>query len=210
MALNPRSAAVIPVVAGYVAGTEKRTSARKPLHLVSAFILGMMAADALLGVLFAYIGHRVSMVFGPRWEPVIGVMLIILGARWLGLLRFRTFGIKLPDKTAENGWAKTTFGAFLLGIPFSMSFCPFCIPYLLTILTVAAATGNIWYSAVLMVFFSLGRGLPLLITGVSVGALKHSHILRRYVPAFEKAGGVLMVLMGVYYLYNFSRYFTVL
>lgn len=201
MAFNPRSLTIIPVIMGYLAGpTENKTFGR-----AFAFVLGMTAADVGLGVLFAVVGSRASEIFGPRWEIVIGTVLIILGLRWLNLLRFRAVGFDLQARKTRSVGA-----AFLLGVPFSMSFCPFCIPSLLTILTVAAATGHVWYSALLMVFFSLGRGLPLLAAGVSVGFLKRTERLHGYIPVFEKAGGAILIIMGVYYLYNFSQYLTVL
>lgn len=201
MAFNPRSLMIIPVVMGYLAGpTQDRTFGR-----AFAFVLGMTAADVGLGVLFAYAGREAGEIFGPRWELVIGAVLIILGLRWLNLLRFRTVGFDLQARKAGS-----VIGAFLLGIPFSMSFCPFCIPSLLTILTVAAATGHVWYSALLMVFFSLGRGLPLLAAGVSVGYLRKAERLHGFIPAFEKAGGVILIIIGVYYLYSFGQYLSVL
>lgn len=204
MAFNPRSVALVPVIVGYVAGNDRGTSLKRPFRIALSFVLGMTIADVFLGILFAYIGRKAGMIFGPRWEILLGLLLIVMGLRWLRLFRFRTIGLPLKGKEANSA-----VGAFLLGIPFSMSFCPFCIPYLLTILTVASMTGHIWYSAVLMVFFSLGRGLPLMIAGVSIGALKRSRFLHRYIPAFEKAGGVILVSMGVYYMYSFSRYLTV-
>jgi cytochrome c-type biogenesis protein len=91
-----------------------------------------------------------------------------------------------------------------------MSFCPFCTPSLLTILTIAAATGHVWYSALLMVLFSLGRGLPLLVAGVSVGYLRKTELLYGYIPAFEKASGVILIIIGIYYLYSFSQYISIL
>jgi len=201
MAFNPRSLLIIPVIAGYLAGPAEHTSFSRAF----AFVIGMSAADVGLGVLFAYIGQGAASIFGPRWEIVIGVVLIILGLRWLNLLHFRTIGREL--RVTKTG---SFVGAFLLGIPFSMSFCPFCTPILLSILTVAAATGKIWYSAVLMIFFSLGRGLPLLIAGFSMGGLKWDGSRQRYLPFFEKAGGAVLIIMGIYYLYSFSQYLTVL
>lgn len=201
MAFNPRSLMIIPVVMGYLAGPmENKTFGR-----AFAFVLGMTAADIGLGVLFAFVGRGAGEIFGPRWEIIIGAVLIILGLRWLNLFRFRTVGFDLQARKTRNVGA-----AFVLGVPFSMSFCPFCIPSLLTLLTVAAATGRVWYSALLMVFFSLGRGLPLLAAGVSVGYLKKAERVQRYIPILEKIGGVVLIIMGVYYLYNFSQYLTVL
>ncbi len=205
MAFNPRSVTVIPVIVGYLVGPRKEEKEPSAWTRALAFVLGMTAADVALGVLFAYVGARVGSIFGQRWEVVIGIILIFLGLRWLGVLRFRTVG--LPMKTKK---ANSFIGAFFLGVPFSMSFCPFCTPILLTILTIAAATGKIWYSAIIMLFFSLGRGLPLLAAGVSVNLFKKMNVFQKYVPAFEKAGGVILIAAGLYYLFSFSRYLTVL
>ncbi len=200
MAFNPRSLAVVPVVVGYIAADRETSTPKRAFVKTMAFVLGMTVADVLLGVLFALIGSRVSAVFGPKWEFVIGVALLVLGLRWLNILKFRTIGFNIKMK-------KTTsiVGAFFLGVPFSMSFCPFCVPVVLSILTIAAATGHVWYSALLMLFFSLGRGLPLLAAGMSIGVVKRMAPLQRYVPLVEKIAGVVLLIMSIYYLYDVLR-----
>jgi len=198
MAFNPRSVMIIPVIMGYLAGQRENDPTAKSFSRALAFVLGMTVADVALGVLFAYIGGRVSLIYGPRWEVFIGILLIILGLRWLNILRFRTIGFEMKGRKTGS-----LAGAFFLGFPFSMSFCPFCIPILFTILTIAAATGHVWYSAALMLFFSLGRGLPLLIAGVSTGLIKKLVFFQRYVPTVEKFGGILLLIMGSYYIYDF-------
>jgi|Deesub1362A_J573_1020465.scaffolds.fasta_scaffold22237_2 cytochrome c-type biogenesis protein len=205
MAFNPRSLTVIPVLIGYLAGARDADTTKRTFGKTIAFVLGMTVADVLLGVLFALIGSGVSVLFGPRWEFVIGTILVLLGLRWLNILKFRTFGFEVKIRPVHG-----LTGAFLLGIPFSMSFCPFCVPVVLSILTISAATGHVWYSALLMLFFSLGRGLPLLVAGISIGAIKRMQRLRRFVPLVEKTGGVALILTGVYYLFDVIRlYLTV-
>lgn len=204
MAFNPRSLALIPVIIGYVAGSGKDISAVRSFRMVFSFVLGMTFADVLLGVLFASIGREAVVIFGPKWEIFLGLLLVLMGLRWLKVFKFQTIGFGIRDKKANS-----ITGAFFLGIPFSMSFCPFCIPYLLTILTIAAATGHVWYSALLMVFFSLGRGLPLMAAGISLGAIKKMQFLKVYTLFIEKAGGTILVFVGIYYLYSFSQYLTV-
>ena len=205
MAFNPQSVMVIPVIVGYLVGRREEEKEPSAWGRALAFVLGMTTVDVALGILFAYIGVRVGSIFGQQWEAIIGVVLIVLGLRWLKVLRFRMVGFQMKARKAGS-----LAGAFFLGIPFSMSFCPFCTPIFFTVLTIAAASGKIWYSAVLMLFFSLGRGLPLLIAGVSVKFFKKMEVFQRYVPAFEKAGGVILVAAGLYYLYSFSSYLTVL
>lgn len=204
MAFNPRSLSIVPVLVGYIAGAKDTTAPERALRKTLAFVLGMTLADVILGVLFALIGRKVSAIFGPRWEFLIGIVLIVLGLRWLNVFKFRTIGYEMEPRSAGS-----VFGAFLLGIPFSMSFCPFCVPVLLSILTVAAATGKIWYSALLMLFFSLGRGLPLVVAGLSIGALKKMDKFKQYLRLVEKIGGVVLVLMGIYYLVDVIRLYLI-
>ncbi len=203
MAFNPRSLMVIPVIVSYLSVQREGEGNAGSFSRAIAFVLGMTFADVLLGVLFALIGKRVGLIFGPRWEILIGIVLIVLGLRWLKVFKFRGIGFEMKGKKAGS-----IAGAFFLGIPFSMSFCPFCTPVLLTILTIAAATGHVWYSALLMLFFSIGRGLPLLSAGFSVGLFKKMEPFQRYVPIFEKAGGVILLIMGTYYVYDFIKLYA--
>lgn len=205
MAFNPRSLTVVPVLVGYIAGDRETAAPERAFSKTIAFVLGMTVADVALGVTFALIGSKVSAIFGPRWEFVIGAVLILLGLRWLNILKFRTIGFDIKMKKTGS-----LLGAFLLGVPFSMSFCPFCVPIVLGILTVAAATGHVWYSALLMLFFSIGRGLPLVVAGYSIGVFKKMQRFRRYVPVVEKTGGIVLVLMGLYYLYDVIRLYILL
>ncbi len=200
MAFNPRSLSIVPVLVGYIAGDRETASPERAFSKTLFFVSGMTVADVALGILFALIGRKVSAIFGPRWEFLIGIVLIVLGLRWLNILKFRTIGFDIKIKKTGS-----LFGAFLLGVPFSMSFCPFCVPIVLGVLTVAAATGKVWYSAVLMLFFSIGRGLPLLVAGASVGAFKRLQSVKAYVTLIEKTGGVVLVLMGIFYLYDVIR-----
>ena len=141
LSFNPGSFAAIPVAVGYFASGAR--DARHAFLLAGAFVAGTSAADVLLGVLFAAAGnYAVAMVFGPRWGLVIGPVLLLLGLRWLNIVSFR-----LPVLAPKGRKTATYAGAFVLGLPFSLAVCPFCVPALVTILTVAAATGKGWYSA---------------------------------------------------------------
>ncbi len=200
MAFNPRTLTVVPVLIGYLAGARDADTTWGALGKTIAFVLGMTVADVLLGVLFALLGNGVSAVFGPKWEFVIGIVLILLGLRWLNFLKFRTIGFEMKMRRAGG-----MVSAFFLGFPFSMSFCPFCVPVVLSMLTIAAATGHVWYSAILMLFFSLGRGIPLIVAGVSFGTVKRMEKFRSYIPLVERLGGVLLILMGLYYFYDVAR-----
>ncbi len=198
LSFNPGSFTAVPVAVGYFA-----SGARDPAHafrLAGAFVAGMSAADVLLGVLFAAAGnYAVASIFGPRWGLVIGPVLLLLGLRWLNLVSFR-----LPVFAPKGRRTATYPGAFLLGLPFSLAVCPFCVPALVTILTVAAATGKVWYSAGLLLAYSLGRGLPVLAASTGLGAVEKMRGMERFVPWIEKGGGVALVLAGVYMVWSYA------
>lgn len=198
LSFNPGSFPTIPVAVGYFA-----SGARDPGHalrLAGALVAGMSAADVLLGVLFAGAGQlAVATFFGPKWGLVIGPVLVLLGLRWLNLVRFR-----VPILVPRGRKTATYPGAFLLGVPFSLAVCPFCVPALITILTVAAATGRVWYSAGLLLAYSTGRGVPVLAASAGLGALEHLRGMERFVPWVEKGGGALLVAAGGYMVWSYA------
>ena len=89
-------------------------------------------------------------------------------------------------------------GAFLLGIPFSIAVCPFCTPALLVLLTAAAGIGSVPFGFALLLAFALGRAVPILLGAWAVGWLESLRKLTRWQKVFETAGGVTLIVAGVY------------
>ena len=199
LSFNPGSFAAIPVAVGYFASGAR--DARHAFLLAGAFVAGTSAADVLLGVLFAAAGnYAVAMVFGPRWGLVIGPVLLLLGLRWLNIVSFR-----LPVLAPKGRKTATYAGAFVLGLPFSLAVCPFCVPALVTILPFAPATGKVWSSAGLLLAYSAGRGVPILAGAAGLGAVEQMRGMERFVPWIEKGGGVILVLAGLYMFWSYAH-----
>ena len=72
---------------------------------------------------------------------------------------------------------------------------------------VAAATGSVVFGFSLLVAFALGRAIPVMLGAVAVGWLENLKPLGRYRHAFETAGGILLILAG---LYMVNAYFFVI
>jgi len=99
------------------------------------------------------------------------------------------------------------WGAFLLGIPFSVAVCPFCTPALLVTLTASAAIGSISFGFSLLLSFAIGRSIPVILGAWSMGWLESLNILSRYQKAFEIVAGFVLVLTGLYLL---NEYFFII
>jgi hypothetical protein len=70
-------------------------------------------------------GSWVQKLLGREWGLVLGPLLIVLGLVWPGWIR-----LPLPALSFRAQRAATAWGAFALGVPFSIAVCPFCTPAL--------------------------------------------------------------------------------
>lgn len=196
---NPVALAAIPVSLAYVT---KARETRKAALFGGMFILGMVLTHAVLGLIAGLGGQWVQKVFGREWGLVLGPLLIVLGLMWPGWIRMPLSAIPLRMTRATGMW-----GAFALGIPFAVAVCPFCTPALLILLGVAAGMGSPFFGLTLLTSFAFGRAVPIIMGAVAVGWLESLKALSRSQKAFEIAGGLILILAGLYML---NAYFIVI
>ena len=187
---NPVAFASVPVMLAYVTkGHEQKNT----LLLAGAFIIGTFVTHLVLGVAAALGGEWVQDVMGRQWAMILGPLLIVMGLLWTGLLNIRVpwFGMKAHKVT-------DIWGAFLLGIPFSIAVCPFCTPALMVALTASAAIGSVGFGAALLLAFAIGRSIPIALGAWGMNRLESLNILARYQKLFEILGGSVLILTGLF------------
>ncbi len=189
---NPVALASIPVSLAYVT---KAHDTRKATVFGAMFILGMVVTHAVLGVIAGLGGEWIKNVIGRQWGLVLGPLLILLGLIWPGWLKLPLPAIPLRAKRASSGW-----GAFALGVPFSVAVCPACTPALIILLGLVAGIGSPLFGATLLLSFALGRAVPVMLGAVAVGWLESLKALEHWQKGFEVAGGLLLILSGLYML----------
>lgn len=195
---NPVALAAIPVSLAYVT---KARAPRQALVFGAMFVAGMVLTHALLGAAAGLGGEAVQSLLGRHWGLVLGPWLIVMGLMWPGWLRLPFKGLSFRARRVGGAW-----GAFALGVPFAIAVCPVCTPALIVLLGVTAGTGSPAWGALLLLAFALGRALPIALGATVVGWLEHLRPLSRYQRAFDVAGGVTLVAMGLYML---NAYFFV-
>lgn len=196
---NPLSFASIPVMLAYVTRAHEE---RRALLMGSAFVLGMLVTHAVLGVAAALGGGWVQNIMGREWGLFLGPLLILLGLIWAGWLNLR-----LPWFGVRGHRVGGVWGAFLLGIPFSVAVCPFCAPALLVTLTASAAIGSASFGFALLLAFALGRSIPVLLGVWGMGWLESLQVLSGYQKLFEVIAGVVLIMTGLYLL---NEYFFII
>lgn len=207
MGLAPSSLPLVSVVVGSVAGrgsARARPAGRRGLVFAAGFVLGIATIDAAMGGLFGFVGDAMIRVLAGSLVITNLVLAGLLVAMGLALLRvIRVPWLRLQARPREV----TSFGgAYALGIPFGLSTCPACTPMVLPVLGAAAATGEAWVGAALLFTFGIARGVPLLIAGAATGAAMHLRRATAWIPRIERAGGALLLLVAVYFLYQSAAY----
>jgi cytochrome c-type biogenesis protein len=200
--LSPCMVPLIPGYLSFVSGLslsemapgDRRQHRLRVLGSTGIFVLGFATIFTALGASATYLG---SVVLDNRlWLGRIGgVAIVLLGLWMLGVL-------KLPALARERRFVLSPrrgglAGAFPIGMAFGFAWTPCVGPVLAAILTVAASTQHTSDGATLLLVYSLGLGLPFLITAVLLtGAIDALGWVRRHGRAIEFASGAFLVVMG--------------
>lgn len=195
---NPVSLAVMPTSLAYV------TKARKPnqLLLLGGMLLGgFLLAHLFLGAIAGLGGLEIKRLIGRFWGLVLGPFLILLGLLWPGWVRIPLLSSAFCRTAPESRVPPTSlWGAFMLGMVFSVAVCPFCTPALAVLLGMAAGLASPGYGMALLLAFALGRSVPLIAGMGAIQGIERFQSLTRYRHALEVTGGVVFILMGLYML----------
>lgn len=196
-ASNPCVLAMVPLLIGVVAGTEA-VNIKKSFAFSALFVLGLSITFAALGLISALMGRMLGDV-GAFWKYLVAGVCLIMGVHLLGLFKFN-LNLPQPVNIKKGG----PVGAFLLGLLFGVVSTPCAVPILAVLLAYVASRGNIFYGGFLLLIFALGHSALILIAGTSMGAAKkliESKGLRKTNLVLQKIAGVIIILVGAYFLF---------
>lgn len=164
------------------------------------FILGKVVVFSFIG-LFAWLfgqSFETKMTeYFPIFRKVIGPLMILTGLVLLGVLKFRILNrlsAHIPMVLREG-----KFGSFLLGVSFSLAFCPtmFVLFFVWLMPTVISTS----YGLVLPAIFGVATSIPLIILFILIEAfdtksliMKKSNKIGRVI---QKAAGIILVIIGI-------------
>ena len=200
--LSPCHLAGVPLVVGYVSGTDARGSAWRAGLVALAFAAGVLLTIAVLGVATTAAG-RAAGDLGP-WAIYAGAaVLIVLGLYLLGAIQLP----EIPARWAGRGRGEGAGAAFLLGLVFGTALGPCTFAFLAPVLgtSYAVAGDHPVLALSLVAAFGLGHTMVLVAAGGSVGladGLVSWSARSRLSEALRKGSGVLVILGGIYLLYT--------
>lgn len=199
-ASNPCVLAMIPLAIAYVSGNRSVRSWKSGALFSLLFVSGLSLTFAVLGLVAALAGRLLGDV-GPFWKYIVLVVCIVMGLHLLGFVRFRS---SLSNRIqVRRGGA---IGALLLGLLFGTVSTPCAAPILVVLLTyLAASESSLAFGAFLLFCYALGHSVLILVSGISMGIVKHvirSERFARVNTWLQRGAGVLIMGVGIFLFFS--------
>jgi thiol:disulfide interchange protein DsbD len=199
LALTPCVFPMIPILSGIIAGQKKDLTKMSGFLLSLAYVLGMAITYAIAGVAAALSGTLLSNALQNPVALGIGAGIFVL----LAMSMFGFFEIQLPSfiqskfSDASNKMKGGNFiGVFFMGALSAVILGPCVAPPLAAALAFIAQTGNTTLGGVALFVLALGMGVPLLLVGLSAGALLPK--AGGWMNAVKYFFGVMMLAIAIY------------
>ena len=170
------------------ANKKKYRALIRSLFFVFGFTLMFVVFGGLVGLISGYISKYKKVI-----NIVAGVIVIIFGLSYIGLFGLPFFkGLKKTYKI--NG----VWSAFLFGIVFAVGVGPCTGAFLGSALALASASGTVMKGILLLLFYSLGIGIPFIVTAILTDKTKKLFgFIKRHFKVIKIVSGSLLVVMGV-------------
>lgn len=195
------SPCVIPLLPGYlsyatgISGAdlaEGRADRSRLLAGSVLFVLGFAVVFVVLGAITGQFGLWLS-THVRELNVVLGVFVILMGLAFIGLVPLLQREVRF-HKVPAVGLA----AAPVLGFLFGLGWLPCVGPTLAMIQALSANEATAPRGALLSAVYALGLGLPFIVAGLAYHrALSAFAAVRRHQQWVTRAGGLMMVLVGV-------------
>ena len=191
--ISPCLLPMLPIYITYFAGGGER-SAGKTLRNALGFVLGFTLVFTAMGALAGTLGSFLT-AHQTALNILSGAIVIVFGLNFLGVLRlnlFRGAGRSLDNQ--DLGF----FSALLFGVVFSLGWTPCVGAFLGSALLLASQQGHVLEGVAMLLVYSLGLGIPFLISAVLIDQLKSAFDwIKSHYRVINMICGSLLVLIGI-------------
>ncbi len=190
--ISPCMLPMLPIYVSYFAGGEGDKRKSGVLSKALAFVGGFAAVFVLLGVFAGVIGGAL-IKYKTAVGIVTGAIVVVFGLSYLDV-------IKLPFFKGVSSMKKIggIFSAFLFGVIYSVSLTPCVGAFLGSALMLASSSGGAVKGALLLLVYSLGLGIPFIVSALLLDRLKGVFgFIKSHYKVINAVCGGFLILVGV-------------
>ena len=196
--ISPCLLPMVPIYISYFIGEDDDNNKKAILNSVG-FVLGFTIVFMLLSIFASQLGAILSSNI-KYIKICFGIIIILLGLNYMEILK-----INFLNKTRQKNMNTKNFNflkAILFGILFSISWTPCIGTFLSSALLLIAKEQDIIKGIILMLLYSIGLGIPFIISAVLIEKLKNIFdFIKKHYDVIKRISGIILVIAGLYIIF---------
>ncbi|MCI9365228.1 MAG: cytochrome c biogenesis protein CcdA [Clostridia bacterium] len=190
--ISPCMLPMIPIYLTYFAGDANKENNSTITNAIS-FVIGFTIVFCILGIFAGTIGGLLK-DYQNIVNIVCGIIVIIFGLNYLEFINIKIFKSRNKKTREITG----VFSAFLFGVIFSINLTPCVGAFLGSALMMASVSGTILKGIALLFVYSLGLGIPIVISAILIKKLNSVFdFIKKNYSIINNICGIFLIIIGI-------------
>ncbi len=191
--LSPCVLPMLPMYVSYFAGQDK--DFKRTIINSLGFVLGFTIIFVLLGVFASTLGKLIT-ANSKYINIIFGIIVILFGLHYMGILNIRILNKSMGIK--KNNDKLSFFSAIIFGMIFSVCWTPCVGVFLSSALMMSATSENILKGGIMLFIYSIGLGIPFILTSIFLERLKNTfNLIKKHYNIINKIAGIILIFSGI-------------
>ena len=191
--ISPCLLPMLPIYLSFFAAGD--TDRRRTLRNALGFVLGFTIVFVIMGAFMGVMGKLVR-EYQTVLNIVTGAIVILFGLNFMGVLKIGF--LNRASQQDANVKDLNFFSSMLFGIVFSIGWTPCVGAFLGSALLLASQGGSLLQGIVMLLAFSLGLGIPFVVSALLVDRLKGAFdFIKRHYRVINLVSGLVLVIVGI-------------
>ena len=191
--ISPCLLPMLPIYLSFFAAGD--TDRRRTLRNALGFVLGFTIVFVIMGAFMGIMGKLVR-EYQTVLNILTGAVVILFGLNFMGVLKIGF--LNRASQQDANVKDLNFFSSMLFGIVFSIGWTPCVGAFLGSALLLASQGGSLLQGIVMLLAFSLGLGIPFVVSALLVDRLKGAFdFIKRHYRVINLVSGLVLVIVGI-------------
>lgn len=193
--ISPCVLPMLPIYISYFIGEDNKKVSKAVINSVG-FVLGFTIVFILLSIFASSFGGIISQNI-KYIKIVFGIIIILLGLNYMEIIKINLLNKSkgISKKIKDLNFVKS----LAFGMIFSISWTPCIGTFLASALLLIAKNQDMVKGILLMIVYSIGLGIPFIISAVLLEKLKEAfNFIKKHYDIIKKISGIILIIMGIY------------